>query len=137
MIKNKHIKWTNSLFACVFSVSIDDAVNYLVSHANSQSVRRCAAYVANALQAGGFRFTRQNSAYMYRTNGVLNSIGYRQIERPGSFKKGDITVTDRNSAHPDGHIAMWSGNEWISDFVQHSEFVYKSNQPPVYYYRYG
>ena len=125
------------LFACVFSVSIDAAVKYLVDHANPKSVGYSAAYVANALQEGNFRFTRQPSAYMYRTNGVLNSIGYRQIAKPNSFKKGDITVTDRNAAHPHGHIAMWCGSNWISDFVQRSEFVFSSNQPPVYYYRYN
>lgn len=31
---------------------------------------------------------------------------------------------------------MWSGSNWISDFVQNSEYVYASNQPPVHYYRY-
>ena len=116
---------------------MDAAIKHLVSHAHSSSTGYCAAYVADALVAGGFKFKRQASAYMYRTNGILKGIGYREISKPSSFKKGDITVTDRNSAHPDGHMAMWSGSKWISDFVQNSEYVYRSNQPPVYYYRYG
>ena len=125
------------LFAFIYSIDMDAAVRHLVNHAQSGTIGRCAAYVADALEAGGFRFARQGSAYMYRTNGILTGIGYREISRPGSFQKGDITVTDRNSAHPDGHIAMWSGSQWISDFRQNSEYVYRSNQPPVYYYRYG
>ena len=125
------------LFAFIHSINMDAAIKHLVSHAHTSSTGYCAAYVADALVAGGFKFTRQASAYMYRTNGILKGIGYREISKPGSFKKGDITVTDRNSAHPHGHMAMWSGSKWISDFVQNSEYVYRSNQPPVYYFRYG
>ena len=123
------------LIAAIYCGDINAAVNHLVSHANAKSVGLCAKYVADALQAGGFSFTRQASAYMYRTNGVLAGIGYKEISKPGSFKKGDITVTENNSAHPHGHIAMWSGSNWISDFVQKSEYVYAQNQPPVHYFR--
>ncbi len=115
---------------------INKAVSHLVRNAKGRSVGLCAKYVADALQAGGFKFTRQASAYMYRTNGVLKKIGYKEISKPSSFHKGDITVTDRNSAHPHGHIAMWSGSQWISDFKQNSEFVYSKSQPKVHYFRY-
>ena len=125
------------LFAFIYTVSIDAAVTHLINHANRQSIGLCAAYVADALEAGGFKFTRQASAYMYRTNGILTGIGYIEISKPSYFNKGDITVTENNSAHPHGHMAMWSGSNWISDFIQNSEFVYGSNQPPVHYYRYG
>ena len=125
------------LFACIYSINMDAAVRHLVKHAHKSSTGWCAAYVADALVAGGFRFTRQASAYMYRTNGILKGIGYNEISKPSSFQKGDITVTENNSAHPHGHMAMWSGTNWISDYVQNSEFVYKSSQPPVHYFRYG
>ena len=124
------------IIATIYCGDINKAVSHLVSHAKSKSVGLCAKYVADALQAGGFKFTRQGSAYMYRTNGVLKKIGYREISKPSSFQKGDITVTDRNSAHPHGHIAMYSGSQWISDFRQNSEFVYRSSQPKVHYFRY-
>ena len=125
------------LFACIYSIDMNAAVRHLINHAHATSTHYCAAYVADALEAGGFRFTRQASAYMYRTNGILKGIGYNEISKPSSFKKGDITVTDRNNAHPHGHMAMWSGSNWISDFVQRSEYVYGSNQPKVHYFRYG
>lgn len=125
------------LIAIIASIDINKAVDYLISHAEPKSTGWCAKYVANALEAGGFKFTRQNSAYLYRTNGILTKMGYREIGKQNSYVKGDITVTDRNAQYQDGHIAMWSGNNWISDFVQRSEYVYSYNQPPVYYYRYG
>ena len=125
------------LFAFIYSIDMDAAVRTLVNNAHSSSTGYCAAYVARALMAGGFSFTTQASAYMYRSNGILVGMGYREISRPSYFQKGDITVTDRNNDHVHGHIAMWSGSNWISDFVQNSEYVYRYNQPPVYYYRYG
>lgn len=73
---------------------------------------------------------------MYHTNGILNTLGYKEIDLQIPFQKGDISITESNSAHPDGHIAMWSGEQWISDFIQQSEFVFNNNQPPVHYYRY-
>ena len=115
---------------------INKAVAYLSIRRNTMPVLPSSKCIADALQAGGFKFTRQAAAYMYRTNGVLTKLGFKEISKPSSFKKGDITVTDRNSFHPHGHIAMFSGSKWISDFVQKSEFVFASNQPPVHYYRY-
>ena len=124
------------IIVTIYCGDINKAVDHLIKHAKSKSVHLCAKYVADALAAGGFKFTRQGSAYQYRTNGILTKIGYKEISKPSSFQKGDITVTDRNSAHPHGHIAMWSGSNWISDFKQRSEFVYSSSQPKVHYFRY-
>ena len=115
---------------------MDAAVTHLINHAQPSTVGLCAGYVADALEAGGFKFVRQVSAYQYRTNKILTGMGYKEIQKPSSFKKGDITVTDKNSYHEHGHMAMWSGSNWISDFIQISEYVYRANQPPVYYFRY-
>ena len=125
-----------NIFSIILSVNIDAAVKHLVANAASSSKGWCAKYVANALEKGGFVFQRQGSAYMYHTNGIMRKMGYNEISKPSYFQKGDITVTERNSAHVDGHIAMYSGTQWISDFRQNSEFVYSRNQPPVHYYRY-
>lgn len=118
------------------NINLNKAVLHLISNAQKKSIGWCAKYVANALEAGGFKFNRQESAYLYRTKGILTGMGYKEIGKQNSYVKGDITVTDCNAQHKDGHIAMFSGNKWISDFVQNSEFVYDNNQPPVYYYRY-
>ena len=125
------------LLSNIFSVDIDSAVRHLVANSAANSKGWCAKYVANALVAGGFKFERQASAYMYHTKGIMTKMGYKEISKPSYFQKGDITVTEKNSNHPHGHIAMYSGTQWISDFRQKSEFVYSKNQPPVHYYRYG
>ena len=126
------------VFELIFCQNIYDAADYLTRNSCKSSKGLCAKYVANALQYGGkFTFNRQSSAYMYHSNGILNRIGFREIGKPNSFKVGDITVTEKNKDHEHGHIAMWNGNQWISDFRQKSEFVYSKNQPKVHYYRYG
>ena len=124
------------LLASILSIDMDKAVSHLIIHCQPQTTHKCARYVADALEAGGFSFIRQEKACEYHTNGILTGMGYREIKKQNSYRKGDITVTECNSAHTAGHIAMWSGSAWISDFRQSSEFVYGSNQPPVHYYRY-
>jgi len=128
IIKNKKIKMKNlvffiillwSFFSIVESVpNITDAVRILSLNASNHSLNYCARYVASALQLGGFVFVKQPSAYQYRTNGILEQMGFIEIEKPSSFKKGDISLTMNNADHPHGHIAMRNGSNWVSDFVK-------------------
>lgn len=124
------------LFSNTFSINLERAANFLKENAGANSTGNCAKFVADALETGGFVFQRQPSAYLYMNNSILLKIGYIEINKPNSYEIGDITVTERNSNHIHGHIAMWCGNNWISDFIQNSEYVYKNNQPPIHYFRY-
>lgn len=125
------------IIASIFTINFDAAVNYLVNNAQPNSIGKCGLFVHRALEAAGFHPYLPMSAYQYWSDGLLKNIGFNEIKKPSSFKKGDITVTESNASHPDGHMAMWTGKQWISDFVQNSEFVYSYNQPPVHYFRYG
>jgi len=112
------------------------AADYAASHAHAKSTGYCAAYVADALLASGFSFTRQGSACQYHTNNILKNIGFKlQSSKPNPLKKGDIAVHGCNNAHPHGHIQIYNGSAWYSDFKQNSEHVYASSEPPIYYYR--
>lgn len=124
-------------FSSIITADIDKAVKHLIENAEPTSTNWCAKYVSNALLKGGFKFTKQPYAYMYYTNGILIGIGYKEIEKPKTFQKGDITVIEKNKYHKYGHIAMYSGSQWISDFRQKNEFVYSKNPPPIHYFRYG
>ena len=129
------------IFLCFISIvknqNVYQAAEYITKHAYKNSKDLCARFVANALEYGGFKFQRQNAAYMYHSNGILKGIGYNEISKPNSFQVGDITVIENNSYYKYGHIALWDGNHWVSDFIQNSEFVYGKNSPPIHYYRYG
>ena len=111
------------------------AADYARNNANKKSVGYCARYVANALENGGFSFTRQPSAYMYHTNGILTNMGFKSIQG-GSPQKGDVYVEEATSTHPDGHIAIYDGNNWVSDFIQNSDHVHRTGGGTNHYYRY-
>lgn len=40
-----------------------------------------------------------------------------------TLKKGDIAAFGAVSGHAYGHIAMWNGTQWVSDFKQSSFWV--------------
>ena len=103
------------------------AADYATSHAGSSSVGACAKYVANALQNAGFSFTRQPSAYMYHTNGILTNMGFKSIQG-GNPQKGDVYVEGGTNTHPHGHIAIYDGNNWVSDFIQNSDILSEKKQ---------
>ena len=116
---------------------INAAADYVSSHAGAQSQHRCAEFVANALQyGGGFVFDRQRSAYMYHTNGILSKLGFTEIDRPSSPLKGDVYVQMNTASHGDGHMAMYDGRNWCSDFRQNSDQIYRSDAGERHYYRY-
>lgn len=52
-------------------------------------------------------------------------------------KAGDIAVFDRTPDHPAGHIQVFDGQHWVSDFVQHSfsPYIDQQSTPPVTVFR--
>lgn len=98
----------------------------------------CARYVANALQNAGYKFTRQASAYMYRTNNILSGMGFVAIDST-KYQIGDVAVWPAHGGPggggKHGHIQIYNGKNWVSDFIQNN-FVpgkhYKSSKPTVY-----
>ena len=115
---------------------INKAADWLSNHVNPKTTYKCASYVASALENGGFVFTRQNSAYMYHTNNVLKNLGFTVIPRPSLPLKGDMYVQLATNSHPDGHIALHDGKNWLSDFRQQTDNVYVSDAGEKFYYRY-
>lgn len=87
--------------------------------AHRKSVGRCALYVRRALQSAGYEFTPQASAYMYATNGTLAGAGFVKLDNNSYTPQvGDIAVFNRSSKNPHGHIQIYDGSQWVSDFRQ-------------------
>ena len=125
------------LFSITLCGDVNAAADYISSHAGAKTQRKCAHFVADGLQyGGGFVFERQNSAYQYHTNGILTKLGFTEIDRPSSPLKGDMYVQMNTPSHKDGHIAMYDGRNWCSDFRQNSDQIYSSDAGERYYYRY-
>lgn len=92
-----------------------------------KSIGKCARYVRVALQSAGYKFTGVPSAYMY-ANGTLSSAGFGQISTSTPYQVGDVIVVGRSGAHIHGHICIWDGRNWISDFIQSKWNPYSTPQ---------
>ncbi len=84
--------------------------------AGAKSQGYCARYVSNALQKAGYKFTRANAnEYPER---VLGPIGFQQLPMTTPIQVGDIMCWSGVPKHPYGHVQIWNGKNWVSDFIQ-------------------
>jgi hypothetical protein len=116
------------------SWNIYKSIEHLSIHAESKSVGRCAKYVRQAIEAGGLDTNgRPGSAYQYK--GYLPTKGFNAIgnitgrDKQAAWTKlnaqvGDISVMDHGEH---GHICMWNGSKWISDFAQNNMWPYRGD----------
>ncbi|WP_205965188.1 CHAP domain-containing protein [Paraburkholderia flava] len=115
----------------------DAAVNHLRSHAEPVSHGWCARYVREAIAAGGVEVMQTAAARDYGP--PLMSAGFYRVLSPAYPIKGDVVVIQPIPHHPYGHMAMFDGNIWISDFKQYHGFYpsqsYRDIAPPFQMYR--
>ena len=108
--------------------SNDKAVDYITNHAETKSKCSCAGYVMRGMWRGGCPIGLL-PAYAY--NKTLPQMGFEEISGEGYLpKKGDISVVPSNDSHPFGHIAVYNGKQWVSDFKQNNMLcssAYKAN----------
>ena len=113
---------------------VSEAVSYLSANANNFSTGYCAKYVRMALEAGGLSTEgRPSSACDYDT-WLLNN-GFEIITGNITPQAGDIVVFEAIEGHKHGHIAMYNGQQWISDFVQRDMYGgsdYRNNPDAKY-----
>jgi RHS repeat-associated protein len=98
------------------------AARYLNNPANgwtgTTSQGRCAAAVRRAINAGGVA-TPNNPAPAVDYMNYLPSIGFQQVNLNGYQPQvGDIAVFPSITSNPSGHIEMYTGNRWQSDYIQ-------------------
>ena len=102
-------------------------------HANSQvkSSGWCARYVRQAIEAGGLS-TAGRPGWAWQYVNYLPKIGFKYIgkvtrNQPFTPQPGDIAVYQKgNNPNVPGHICMWTGAEWASDFKQRNMLVYQA-----------
>ena len=116
------------------------AVAYLDEHAQPHSLNQCAKFVRKAVEAGGVELTSTVSAKDYGP--CLERALFRALSAlPGGFEAGDVAVIQPIEGHPHGHMAMYNGALWVSDFTQmHGYYpgpAYRSLKPAVVLYRYA
>lgn len=131
--------------------NIEKAVNKLTTIALPSSRGKCALHVRMALDAGGIE-VRPTLGQAKLYDPILSTYGFHRSRlskgvlidqtscRNYSPAAGDIAVIPNVAGgRPEGHIAMYTGREWISDFKQRDMWGgprYRHAEPDVAIYRF-
>ena len=114
------------------------AANYVSSHASAASTGNCAKFVRRGIERGGIMIDRTRDAKDYGQSSI--SAGFYEVHS-ASPQKGDVVVIQPIANHPAGHMAMFDGQIWVSDFKQYHGFYpnqqYRAVQPPYKIYRHN
>jgi len=114
----------------------DKFVRSMDENANKAPQGKCALYCRKGLEAGGLDTTG------HPTDGkdygpFLEKHGASAVPENNYMpQKGDIVVFNGNEAHPHGHIAVYDGKHWVSDFKQNDISPYRKETPPKTIYRF-
>jgi GH24 family phage-related lysozyme (muramidase) len=116
------------------------AVAALNANAEPGSLGKCAKYVRLAINAGGIA-TPGNPVSACNYNPYLEKLGFKQVSTT-TYEKGDIAVFEAfqgdKKYHEHGHIQMWNGTQWVSDFKQRDYWAgpdYRKHKPGSVVYR--
>jgi type VI secretion system secreted protein VgrG len=133
-------------------MDVDKAIQSLQAQATNsdgtpktQSQTSCAVVIRKAIQAGGVSLTAPYPHYAKDYGTYLEDNGFADVPANGYVpEKGDVAVIQPFPAatHQWGHVAMWDGSQWISDYFQqdvprtpYPGSHYINAQPPLAYYR--
>lgn len=124
--------------------NIQKACEWINSNAFASSTHKCARWVRKAIEAGGIS-TDNRPTWTYKYIKYLPTIGFKFLRKATrkdlgtSYhpQPGDIAVyTQNGNTNKPGHICMWTGKEWVSDFHQKSMIVYGTT-PEAYIFRFA
>lgn len=108
--------------------AVSKAADYATQHAYSSYTKdlcgHCARAIRRALESAGFDMS---SHPVYATNygPKLIRLGFTEIPNDGySPEKGDVRVWGPRPKQnpPAGHIDIYNGKNWVSDYIQHGNY---------------
>lgn len=112
------------------------AVRYLQWNAEDASQGNCARHVREAVERGGIRLSRTADAKDYGYSS--RAAGFHEVSA-SNLRPGDVIVIQAIAGHPHGHMAMFDGQIWMSDFRQYRGFYpgesHRRPHPPYKIYR--
>jgi type VI secretion system secreted protein VgrG len=120
-------------------LKVDDAVKYLDDNAEDASTGKCARYVRLAIEAGGIHLNN-HPIYAKNYGPTLEAANFVSVPVAGyTPEKGDVIVIQNyQGGHVAGHIAMYDGTQWVSDFKQRDFWAgpgYRQKKPSYKIYR--
>ena len=113
------------------NMNVRQATTKLDSIAEKQPRGLCALYVLRALKAGGIS-VEGHPVNAAKYGGFLLAKGFVAIGDPENYRprKGDVVVIQpRPGTSGPGHIAMFTGEQWVSDYRQ-AKFWGTGRRPP-------
>lgn len=114
------------LFLCFiggpYKYNNEKVVTYIKEHKSNKSRCMCAWYSMKAIRHGGCHYCYIYPGYAY--NKILPQLGFIEVSLKNNYipQKGDISVLPKNSKSCFGHIAIYDGSHWVSDFEQKDIF---------------
>ena len=121
------------IWSQTFSYNINKAVSHAEKHHCQKSHSCCAWFVMRAMQSGGCpmiilpAWTYRDALPFYGYHEVASSMGNQM----NGFhpQKGDVVGIENGKHSIWGHIAIYTGNCWISDFKQKTMSPYRKPVP--------
>ena len=126
--------------------NIQEACNWLHNHSRVKSSGWCARFVRLSIEAGGLS-TAGHPNWAWRYINYLPKIGFEFLGKFDNSYKGDggtyspqpgdiaVYTKGRDTSVP-GHICMWTGVSWESDFKQKNMIVYaKTSQAYIFRFK--
>jgi len=123
---------------------IDAAIKH--AHDNAKppfGIQKCAQYTREAIEAGGVIVANTRSAKDYGP--YLWNAGFVPVTTPTPvptevLRRGDVVVIEGFPEHPHGHMAIYDGENWVSDFVQRELYPgprYRNSKPRYQIFRHA
>jgi hypothetical protein len=113
--------------------------DWMDAHALTRSSHHCAMYCRQGMEAAGLSTQDRPRSGDAADYGPFLLRHGAQVLAADSYtpQVGDTVVFDRTAQHPSGHIEMYDGQRWVSDFMQHSFSPYRdaASTPPFTIYR--
>lgn len=113
----------------------EEAAYCATEHAQKRSVGMCALYVRRAIIAGGVPLHIGGNAWTYKY--TLPLLNFHKVGKKSEREVGDIVVFQPIGGRKFGHIAIWNGTQWVSDFKQrgiivHSDYLKEGSEYTIY-----
>ncbi len=111
----------------------DGAIQHLQDNAKPSTTHWCARFVANAIEKGGglnigprpdfakdFGLWLERGGFQEVASSIRYSNSVRAVFPPDGYelRVGDVAVLQPYPPNTAGHMTMFDGQNWISDFVQ-------------------
>jgi hypothetical protein len=119
--------------------SAPNAIKHIHENADTKGFGygRCAEYTRKAIEAGGITLHKTLNAQNYGEK--LIKAGFKEVASGKDLLAGDVVIIEGFPGNKYGHMAMFDGQLWYSDFKQNGLYPgpgYRKHKPKYKIYRY-